>query len=86
MEAIGEAAVIWTDGVTATDGAARWKTGAIEGTANGDADADIDGDRDNDGVNDNELRVVPETGIPVSEEALELAPAALDIPDAGTEI
>lgn len=69
---------------TATDGVARWETGIVLGTTAGAA---RDGDRNKDGDDrdDNELGVVPKTGIPVSE-ALELAPAALEIPDEGTEI
>ncbi|MBI2789707.1 MAG: hypothetical protein HYX59_13590 [Elusimicrobia bacterium] len=73
----------WTaNGVTATDGAIPRETGAAEGEMDGAA---------RDGVNDNDngktlLGIVPKTGSPGSE-GLELAPAALDAPDAaeGTE-
>jgi hypothetical protein len=63
---------------TATDGAALRETGVIKGAAEG---AEREGDNDN-----NERGVVPRTGVPAGE-ALELAPAAPDIPDAdGTEM
>ena len=69
-----------TDGFTetATDGAALRETGVMKGTTEGAA---REGDRDS-----NEEGVVPKTGIPAGE-ALELAPAAPDIPAAeGTEM
>jgi hypothetical protein len=77
-----EATGLRADGMTetATDGAALRETGVVKGTTEGAAKV---GESDND---NNEEGVVPKTGIPAGE-ALELAPAAPEIPAAeGTEM